>query len=106
MLVTFSCPAYADITLFGDVAVRLLRLMGHSGRVPGALLAADVSEALDCLEAAMQAERQQAGPEEEEEDEASGRQRFVPFSHRAFPLIELLRAAAREKCNVMWDIGG
>lgn len=105
MLVTFSCPAYADITLFGDVALRLLRLMGHSGRVPGALLAADVPDALERLEAAIAAERQQPGPEEEEEVEASGRERFVPFAHRAFPLIELLRAAVREKCNVMWDIG-
>jgi hypothetical protein len=38
MLVTFTCKAYADITLFGNVAVSLLRLMGHSGTVPGALL--------------------------------------------------------------------
>jgi hypothetical protein len=105
VLVTFSCPVYADITLFGDVAVRLLRLMGHSGRVPGALLSADVPEALERLEAAIEAERQQPGPEEEEEDEASGRERVVPFAHRAFPLIELLRAAVREKSNVMWDIG-
>jgi hypothetical protein len=34
MLVTFSCPAYASITMFGDVAVRLLKLMGHSGTGP------------------------------------------------------------------------
>ena len=34
MLVTFSCPAYANIMMFGDVAVRLLELMGHSGTVP------------------------------------------------------------------------
>jgi len=38
-LVTFSCPAYADITMFGDVAVRLLELVGYSGTVPGDLLA-------------------------------------------------------------------
>jgi hypothetical protein len=37
MLITFSCSAYADITMFGDVAVRLLRLTGHSGTVPGAI---------------------------------------------------------------------
>ena len=45
MLVTFSCPAYADITMFGDVAIRLLKMMGHSGTVPSALLAADVPAA-------------------------------------------------------------
>jgi len=32
--------------MFGDAAVRLLKLMGHSGTVPGALLAADVQTAL------------------------------------------------------------
>ncbi len=35
MPVTLFCPAYANITMFGDVAVRLLKLMGHSGTVPG-----------------------------------------------------------------------
>ena len=39
MLVTFSCPAYADITMFGDSAVRLLKLMGQQ-RQPGCLAAA------------------------------------------------------------------
>ena len=37
MLVTFSTSAYADITMFGDVALRLLKLMGHSATVPGAM---------------------------------------------------------------------
>ena len=58
MLVTFSCSAYADITMFGDVAVRLLKLMGHSGTVPGAILAEDVQAALECLVAADQVEQQ------------------------------------------------
>ena len=50
MLVTFSCPVYANITMFGDVAVRLLKLMGHSGTTPGALLADDVPAALERLD--------------------------------------------------------
>ncbi len=52
MLVTFFCPAYANITMFGDVAVRLLKMMGHSGTVPSALLAENVPAALGRLEAA------------------------------------------------------
>ena len=62
MLVTFSCPAHADITMFGDVAIRLLELMGHSGTVPGALLAEDVAAALARLEAAVAADEQLAEP--------------------------------------------
>lgn len=101
MLVTFSCPAYADITMFGHVAVRLLKLMGHSGTVPGALLAEDVQAALGRLGAAIEAEEPLPEPQESgegEDDEAA-----VSLPHRALPLIELLKAAAKANCNVMWD---
>ena len=104
MLVTFSCPAYADITLFGDAAIRLLKMMGHSGTVPSALLADDVPTALARLEAAIEAEKQSLQatevPAEDDDDEPS-----VSLAHRALPLIELLKAAAKDKCNVMWDSG-
>ncbi|MEA1053075.1 DUF1840 family protein, partial [Lamprobacter modestohalophilus] len=33
MLITFETKAHANITMFGDVAVTLIKLMGHSGAV-------------------------------------------------------------------------
>jgi hypothetical protein len=101
MLVTFSTPVYADITMFGDVAVQLLKMMGHSGAVPGALLADEVQPALERLEAAIQAQKRTHQPEGVTEDEEG--EPVVPLSHRALPLIELLRTAAAEDANVMWD---
>ncbi len=101
MLVTFSCPAYADITMFGDVAVRLLKMMGHSGTVPSALLAEDIQAALERLQAAIEAEEQL--PESEESAQGDDDEPAVSLPHRALPLIELLKAAAKAKCNVMWD---
>jgi len=53
MLVTFTTRAYADITMFGDVALALLKMMGHSGTVPSTILAADVPAALSRLTAAI-----------------------------------------------------
>ena len=53
MIVTFKTKAYADITLFGDVAVHLLKLMGHSGTVPGAIQAEDVNDYKQRLEQAV-----------------------------------------------------
>lgn len=104
MLVTFKTEAYANITMFGEVAVTLLRLMGHSGAVPGALLAADVPEALGRLKAAV-AEHPQANldpsPGTGARDESE--QRHVSLSHRALPLIQLLEAATAAKANVMWE---
>jgi hypothetical protein len=104
MLVTFSCTAYADIIMFGDVAVRLLKLMGHSGTVPGALRAEDVQQALERLEAAVEPDKQSSpaqGSVQGEDDEPA-----VTLAHRALPLIELLKAAAKEECNVMWEVMG
>lgn len=101
MLITFSCPAYADITMFGHVAIRLLKMMGHSGTVPSALVADDVPAALERLEAAVAAQAQ--SPEPEGSAEADDEQRAVSLRHRALPLIELLKAAAKAECNVMWD---
>lgn len=101
MLVTFSCNAYADITMFGDVAIRLLKLTGHSGKVPGAFLADDVGEAKDKLLAAIEKEKQkiaQQGVPENADDEPA-----VTLPQRAQPLIELLQAAQKAECNVMWD---
>ena len=101
MLVTFSCSAYANITMFGDVAIRLLKLMGHSGTVPSALLAEDVQTALERLEAAVEADKQLLQPQESAEGEDD--EPAVTLSHRALPVIELLKAAAKAKCDVMWD---
>ncbi|MBI4808627.1 MAG: DUF1840 domain-containing protein [Nitrosomonadales bacterium] len=57
MLVTFTTDAYADITMFGDVALKMLKMMGHSANVHGAIWAEDVPEALSRLTAAIDAEK-------------------------------------------------
>ena len=101
MLVTFSCPVYADITMFGDVAIRLLKLMGHSGTVPSALLVEDVQPALERLVAAIEADKQ--SPDSEKSADEEDGEPVVSLSQRAFPLIELLTAAAKANRNVMWD---
>ncbi|MGR8934578.1 MAG: DUF1840 domain-containing protein [Gammaproteobacteria bacterium] len=105
MLVTFTCEVYADITYFGDVAQSLLKMMGHSGTVPGAFLAEDVPMALDRLKTALEALKAASAPkppvkDDREPDDAQGRP--VPMAHRALPLLELLAAAAKANCNVMW----
>lgn len=104
MLVTFTCKAYADITMFGDVAKRLLTMMGHSGTVPGAIAAEDVPAALDCLKqaiAAAQTEEQATDlPKNIQSDNSNPP--TVNLKHRALPLVELLTAAVKENCYVMW----
>lgn len=95
MLVTFSTDAYADITMFGDVAVALLKKMGHSGTVPSAILVADIPAALSQLIAAIKAEKPVLPTNDDDEV-------VVSIEHRAQPLIDLLTAAAKEGTDVMW----
>lgn len=97
MLVTFTTNAYADITLFGDIALSMLKMMGHSTTVPGAILAADVPAALSQLTAAIEADKSTPPVEDKDADEP-----VVSMAHRALPLIGLLSAAAKAESNVMW----
>jgi hypothetical protein len=104
MLLTFKSDAYADITMFGDVAQKLLKMMGHSGTVPGAILAKDVPAVLDRLKRSIDAEKPMAfvlpqdnAPDKDADDQA------VSLTYRALPLIELLTAAAEKNCDVMWQ---
>ena len=98
MLVTFSTDAHADITMFGDVALAMLKKMGHSATVPGAILAEDVPAALNQLTVAIEAEKDSQPVEQQDDDDEP----IVSMVHRAMPLIDLLSAAARDECNVMW----
>ena len=106
MLVTFRTKAYANITMFGDVAKQLLELMGLSGTIPSAIEAEDVPAALARLETAIAqrrtAESAQARDDDQGRDDYDA-PRKVTLSQRAVPLLELLRAAAAKKSDVMWD---
>jgi len=97
MLVTFTTKAYADITMFGDVAVAMLKMMGHSTTVPGAIVAEDVPEALSRITAAIEAEKAYELAEDKNADEP-----VVSMANRARPLIDLLAAAAKANTYVMW----
>ncbi len=97
MLVTFTTDAHADITMFGDVALTMLRMMGQSATVPGAIRAEDVPVALSRLKAAIDAQKSSPLPADKNADEPA-----VSLAHRALPLIELLTAAAKAESYVMW----
>lgn len=97
MLVTFTIDAYADIPMFGDVALTMLKMMGHSATAPRAILAIDVPVALSRLTAAIDAKKASPPVEDKDADES-----VVSMANRGLPLINLLTAAAKAGCNGMW----
>ena len=98
MLVRFDSKA-GTITTFGEVAVKLLKMMGQTGAVPGAILAQDIPPAVQRLREAVGAQREPA-PARNSRDEDEPK---VNLSQRAFPLIELLERAAKIGADVIWE---
>lgn len=99
MLVRFESEV-GNLTMFGDVAIKLLKMMGHSGTVPSAIRPEDIPAALARLRGALNVEPgQSAKPAREGEDDGESP---VSLARRAFPLLELLERAVKEECEVMW----
>jgi hypothetical protein len=91
--------------MFGDVAVKLLKLMGRSGNVPGAIMPEDIPAALQQLKTALSeygAETPQDHAEEQE-DSKEFIDEPVSLPTRAVPLIELLESSLAEDVGVMWE---
>lgn len=103
MIVTFKTKAYSDITMFGDVAVKLLKVMGHSGTVPSALRPEEIPAALERLKKAADADDAPAFAEGEPDEQGKRKEPPVPLRNRALPLIELLEAAHKRRVHVMWE---
>ena len=102
MLVRFESDV-GNLTMFGDVAVKLLKMMGHSGTVPSAILPKDIPAALARLQTALQAAEPAAASRSPSQDTKEGeREPPVSLRRRAHPLIELLSRAAERDCEVMW----
>lgn len=101
MLVTFESEV-GRITLFGDIAVQLLRMMGRTGTVPSALMAAEIPEALANLQQALDAADAERNGTSDEEDDEPEKKWPVSMRQRAFPLIKLLQDAAKEGSDVLW----
>jgi hypothetical protein len=102
MLVTFSCDAHENITMFGNVALRLIKMMGHTGTVPSAIVKENVPSALTHLQQSIELERQKPPPTHQKLSEDDDDDQEVSLVNRAIPLIELLEAAVKKECDVMW----
>ncbi len=115
MLFTFRSDASGDVLLFGEVAKKLLAIIGKDPEdTQGIVTVHQLPDAIALLRAAIEedrareAEREKkraAGEDESEEDREASRTGMaapVSLAQRAWPLLEMLEAAQREEVPVIW----
>ena len=106
MLITFTCKSAADVLMYEMHAKPLLDLLGKEVQ-RGVITAEEVPQAITRIESAITESKKQQGAVSDNGDDESGDamgDSGVSFSARAFPLLEMLRAAQRDRQFVMWGV--
>lgn len=96
--------------MFGDVARKLMELMGKDAAERGIVTVEQLPEAIERLKAAVSDDKaKHAGLQDEDlpafEEAADGSKRpYVSLARRAIPLIELLEWSLKKQVPVVWGI--
>lgn len=113
MIITFQSAAAGDVIMFGDVAQRMMKLMGKEPTDQGIVTVEQLPEAIARLKAAIEDDkRQRIGVSEDDlpltEPDPGKRVKssrpFVTLTQRAVPLLELLEWALKKKKPVVWGV--
>lgn len=112
MLVTFKSRAAGDVLMFGDVAKRVLALIGKDGSAPGIVtveqLPATIAALREAVEAAKAADAAAPADRERQQEEAGtvDRHETVSLARRIPPLLEQMQYSLAEETPVVWEISG
>lgn len=98
MLITFKTKSYANITMFGDIGLKMLEMMDYGLAVPGGIVADDVVSALNNLKQALVKLPEDISTKQGEDDQPK-----VSIHTRAVPLLELLQSAVDNDDLVRWE---
>jgi hypothetical protein len=111
MLITFTSKSSADVLMYEIHAKPLLDLLDKDIQ-RGVITAEETTEAIARIESAITDSKRQ--PDTSNQGKASDKadddfgdpvgDSGVSFGARAFPLLEMLRAAQRDKQFVMWGV--
>lgn len=111
MLITFTSKSAADVLMYEAHAKPILDLIGKDVH-RGVITAEEVTEAIKRIELAIAESKQEldanyqgaaSNNTDDKFDDGMG-DSGVSFRARAFPLLEMLRAAQHDKQFVMWGV--
>jgi hypothetical protein len=110
MVITFQSRATSDVLMFGEVAARLLSIVGKDAQAAkGIITVEQLPEAIARLQQAIEADRAQARAAEradpdrdENEDNPRGMAAPVSLHQRGWPLLEMMTRSHAEGVPVTW----
>lgn len=113
MLIAFKSKSSPEVLMYQEHAQRILDLL-HKSPTRGVITAAEAAGALSVLE--QEVAQSKLHPENDVEHDAHAHEQEegetkehamaqqVGFAARAFPLLEMLRAAKTENENIVWGV--
>lgn len=112
MLVVFKSAATADVIMFGEVAKKLIEILGKDPDEPkGIVTVEQLPDAITRLRTAIDEDklRQRLGddPDREEKEAEEGKVGMaapVNLAQRAWPLLEMLEYSQKEGKPVVWGV--
>lgn len=113
MIYEFQTAAGGKITYTDVVGAQLLHVIGKNPGTRGVITVEEIPDALAKIDAAIARERERLAEEKRTLDphatnDADREERddppVVSLAQRAFPFVDLLKFALREKENVTWGI--
>lgn len=113
MLITFKSKAYPEVMMYKEHAKRILDLL-HKDLERGVITAEEAPKAVEILEQEIAESRMHAATDEvqkdvrahhgEHEDSQHEGVEPVSFATRSYPLLEMMRAARDQHCEILWGV--
>ncbi|MFM2008878.1 MAG: hypothetical protein RIR02_828 [Pseudomonadota bacterium] len=106
MLITFKSKAAADVLMYQQHAQPMLNVLGKLIE-RGVITAEEMPDAITKLEAEIARQKVSHGAQQDDNEDQQDHQQAmqsVGFAVRAFPLLEMMRAAKRDHAFIMWGV--
>ncbi|TFW32098.1 DUF1840 domain-containing protein [Massilia horti] len=113
MLITFKSKAYPEVMMYKEHAKRILDLL-HKDTDRGVITSEEAPKAVEILEKEIAESRKHVPTDEveqdvrahhgEHEDAQHEGVETVSFATRSYPLLEMLRAARDQHCEILWGV--